>query len=185
MKTLCKRKCKQQRCKESNFKKFEIIATHQCKKCDRISDCKKDLCKAKKIWLPGSVLFVQFSSICSAQREILVELTDPHFNLRIPTRRILREIGSRFQHQKYCWIPTCEKGFVRTTIFSHDNWILRTWEIEPRQPVQLWSNWRQCRQFDTTIPTKDFNLADFLFGTLLAFEACMTNEQKESTWLLD
>lgn len=49
MKTLCKQKCKKVRCKKRNFDRFEVIATHQCSKCDRLACSKKALCKAKSL----------------------------------------------------------------------------------------------------------------------------------------
>ncbi len=49
MKTLCKQKSKKQKCKKRNFDRFELIATHQCKTCDRLACSKKALCKAKKV----------------------------------------------------------------------------------------------------------------------------------------
>jgi hypothetical protein len=49
MKTLCKLKCKKKKCKKRNFEKFEVIATFQCKKCDRLACSKKALCKAKAL----------------------------------------------------------------------------------------------------------------------------------------
>ncbi len=49
MKTLCKQKKSKNKCKKRNLERFELIATHQCKKCDRLACSKKALCKAKKL----------------------------------------------------------------------------------------------------------------------------------------
>ena len=49
MKTLCKIKCKKKKCKKRNLAKFADIATHQCKKCDRLACSKNALCKSRKL----------------------------------------------------------------------------------------------------------------------------------------